>query len=280
MDENYRHCEALVRAGDKDRYLATLFAPAEMRGPLFALYAFDAEIASVRERAREPMPGEIRLQWWRDVIDGERAGEAAANPVAAALTETVTRFALPKALLLDLIEAHAFDLYDDPMPTFEALEGYGRQTSGAIFALAARIAGARAEHVAEQGGLAYGLTALLRSFALHASRRQFFVPLEFLEGGATPEESFAGRSSPFLIDALGMLRARARESLANFEAGLPRIPAVAMPAFLPLALVSGYLSIMDRTDYDLFRTPVEMPQWRRQWMLWWAARRWSRLMQG
>ena len=149
MHENYRHCEALVRAGDKDRYLATLFAPAGMRGPLFALYAFDAEIASVRERAREPMPGEIRLQWWRDVIDGERAGEAAANPVAAALTETVTRFALPKALLLDLIEAHAFDLYDDPMPTFEALEGYGRQTSGAIFALAARIAGARAEHVAE-----------------------------------------------------------------------------------------------------------------------------------
>jgi len=269
-----------VRRHDPDRFLTALFAPPDRRDALFTLYAFNHELARAREVVSEPPLALIRLQWWRDVIDGERAGEAAANPVAAALTETVTRFALPKALLLDLIEAHAFDLYDDPMPTFEALEGYGRQTSGAIFALAARIAGARAEHVAEQGGLAYGLTALLRSFALHASRRQFFVPLEFLEGGATPEESFAGRSSPFLIDALGMLRARARESLANFEAGLPRIPAVAMPAFLPLALVSGYLSIMDRTDYDLFRTPVEMPQWRRQWMLWWAARRWSRLMQG
>ena len=80
--------------------------------------------------------------------------------------------------------------------------------------------------------------------------------------------------------AISRRPASSRESLANFEAGLSRIPAVAMPAFLPLALVSGYLSIMDRTDYDLFRTPVEMPQWRRQWMLWWAARRWSRLMQG
>ena len=85
MDANYRHCEELVRAADKDRYLATLFAPADRRGPLFALYAFNAEIASVRDRAREPMAGEIRLQWWRDVLNGERGGEAAANPVAAAL---------------------------------------------------------------------------------------------------------------------------------------------------------------------------------------------------
>src|SRR6185369_9624012 len=104
MDENFRHCEALVRAADKDRFLSALFAPAHQRGPLFALYAFNAEIASVRDRAREPMPGEIRLQWWRDVINGERAGEAAANPVAAALVDTVARFSLPKARVLDLIE--------------------------------------------------------------------------------------------------------------------------------------------------------------------------------
>src|ERR1700742_3933131 len=109
MEENYRHCGALVRATDKDRFLVTLFAPADKRGPLFALYAFNAEIASVRDRAREPMPGEIRLQWWRDVINGERAGEAAANPVAAALTEIAERFSLPKQRFLDLIEAHAFD---------------------------------------------------------------------------------------------------------------------------------------------------------------------------
>src|SRR5947207_6528720 len=100
MDENYRHCEALVRAADKDRFLAALFAPADKRGPLFALHAFNHEIASIRDRAREPMPGEIRLQWWRDVLSGERAGEAAANPVAAALLDTIARFELPVAPLL------------------------------------------------------------------------------------------------------------------------------------------------------------------------------------
>src|SRR5204862_302936 len=130
----------------KDRFLGALFAPAGTRGALFALYAFNVEIASVRERAREPMPGEIRLQWWRDVLNGERGGEAAANPIAAALTDTIARFALPTHRLIDLIEAHAFDLYDDPMPTFEALDGYLHHTAATIFDLAARICGAPAEH--------------------------------------------------------------------------------------------------------------------------------------
>src|SRR4029077_17613239 len=133
MEENDRHCEALVRAADKDRYLAALFAPADKRGPLFALYGFNHEIANIRERAREPMPGEIRLQWWRDVLNGERAGEAAANPVAAALRDTIARFNLPAAPLLNLIEVHAFDLYDDPMPTLAALEGYAGKTETALF---------------------------------------------------------------------------------------------------------------------------------------------------
>ena len=123
------------------------------------------------------MPGEIRLQWWRDVINGERTGEAAANPIAAALIDTVARFSLPKPRLLDLIEAHAFDLYDDPMPTFDALEGYIRHTSATVFDLAAQICGGYAEQASARAGMAYGITALLRSFALHASRRQLFVPV-------------------------------------------------------------------------------------------------------
>jgi len=62
MPDNFVHCEQLVRAGDKDRFLATLFAPAKYRRALFALYAFNLEVARVRELAREPLPGELRLQ--------------------------------------------------------------------------------------------------------------------------------------------------------------------------------------------------------------------------
>ncbi len=280
MDAPYQHCEQLVRAADKDRYLATLFAPAEKRGPLFSLYAFNLEIAGVRDRVREPMAGEIRLQWWRDVLNGERAGEAAANPVAAALLDTVARFSLPAQRLIDLIEAHAFDLYDDPMPTFDALDGYVRHTTATIFDLAALICGGPAEYASERAGLAWGITALLRSFALHASRRQLFVPLQALEGEAFSADVFAGQASPWLINGLAMLRNRARGHLEAFEAQLAQLPAGAMPAFLPVALVASYLAEMERPGYDPFKTAVEVPQWRRQWVLWRAARRYSRLMRG
>jgi len=276
----FGHCEHLVREHDKDRFLATLFAPAERRGPLFALYAFDLEIASIRDRVREPMPGEIRAQWWREVLSGERSGEAASHPVAAALTETVARFALPRERLIDLVEAHAFDLYDDPMANYDVLDGYLRRTAATMFDLATLICGGAAAYAAERAGLAYGITALLRAFALHASRRQLFVPVQFLELGTTPEEIFAGRSSPWLINALGMLRTRARESLVGFEAELPRVPAAALPALLPVALIPGYLALMDRKDYDPFHTSIEVPQWRRQWVLWRATRRLTRAMTG
>ncbi len=125
---------------------------------------------------------------------------------------------------------------------------------------------------------AYGITALLRSFALNASRRQLFVPVEAFDDITAPGHIFAGHSSPGLVAALGTLRKRARESLAAFEAQLPQLPVAAMPAFLPVALVPGYLSAMEQPGYDPFKTPVEVSQWRRQWALWRAARRWSRVM--
>jgi phytoene synthase len=166
------------------------------------------------------------------------------------------------------------------MPTFEALDGYLHHTSAAVFDSAARICGAPVNQASERAGLACSITALLRSFALNASRRQLFVPVEALERETTPEHIFAGQWSPGLINALGMLRSRARAHLAAFDALLPQVSAAAMPALLPAALVPGYLAVMERTDYDPFRSLVEVPQWRRQWALWRAARRYSRAMPG
>lgn len=283
--DRYRHCEQLVRATDKDRFLATLFAPADRRDALFALYAFNCEIATVRERAREPMPGEIRLQWWRDVLHGERAGEAAANPVAAALLETIDRFALAVEPLLDLIEARAFDLYDDPMPAMAALEAYAHKTGSTLFAGAARIVvgnnhGAL-DAAAGHAGNAETLVGLLKSFARHASRHQLYVPLEALERhGARSEDIYAGQATPALHRALAELRGEARRRFTAFESLLPQLPSAAMPAFLPVALVPGYLAAMEREGYDPFRTAIEIPQWRRQWTLWRAAPRYSGLMRG
>src|SRR5262245_42664785 len=105
MRDAFAHCEALVRAADRDRFLATLFAPGEHRDALFALYAFNIEITRVREVAREPLAGEIRLQWWSDVLAGAGSGEAAAYPETAALLASMARYHLPAGRFAALIAA-------------------------------------------------------------------------------------------------------------------------------------------------------------------------------
>ncbi len=122
MQDGY--CQELVRRADRDRWLSTLFAPAEHRTALLALYAFNVEVARVRAAAHEPLAGEIRLQWWRDVMAGEGRGEVEANPVAAALRRAIAHYHLPADRLDAIIVARRFDLYDDPMPTLAALETY------------------------------------------------------------------------------------------------------------------------------------------------------------
>jgi 15-cis-phytoene synthase len=273
MPPNFDHCAALVRDLDRDRYLATLFAPAERRGGLYALYAFNAEIARVREVAREPMPGEIRLQWWREVLNGEREGEAAAHPVAAALLDTLSRHALAREPLLQMIDAHAFDLYDEPMTSVGNLTLYGIQTEGTVFSYACGILGADEAGLGSRvlnAGVAYTISAILSRLARHAARRQLYVPLELLnQHGVDRETVFAGRDTESLGPALAVLRARARwlMGLAQAEPIAPEI----LPALLPVALVGPTLRRMERAGDDPFRfTPL--PAWRRQWLLWRAAR--------
>jgi 15-cis-phytoene synthase len=276
MPDGFAYCENLVRAGDKDRWLAALFAPADRRPHLHALYAFNLEVARVRELAREPMAGEIRLQWWREALAGARPGEAAANPVAAALLETVARCGLPRQTLGDLIEAHAFDLYDDPMPNLAAFAAYGRRTASGLIALAAQVLDAPANvgEAAASAGIAHATTGLLRAFALHAARGRLYLPGDVLDRhGASASDIFAGRTSEALRAALAEVRLFARANFAAFAARRAALPPATVPAFLPVVLVPAYLDRMERRDYDPFTTPIDVPQWRRQWILWRAARR-------
>src|ERR1700744_2340654 len=134
-------CADLVRTHDFTRYISTLFVPAEQRRALLALYAFNVEISRVREQVSQPLPGEMRLQWWTDMLAGAGHGGIEGNPVAAELMLAIRNWRLPVERLSRLVDEHQFDLYNDPMPTMAALEGYVGDTSSALFSLAARIAG-------------------------------------------------------------------------------------------------------------------------------------------
>jgi phytoene synthase len=269
---NFAHCEALVREGDPDRYWASLFAPPDRRGHLHALYAFNYEIARVRESVREALTGEIRLQWWRDALQGEARGDVRANPVAAALDDTIVTFRLPRQPLVDLIDARIFDLYEDPMPSLNDLEGYCGETSSSLIRLSSIIlAGGDpgAADAAGHAGVAYAITGLLRAFPWHARQGQVYVPADILaRHGVVRDDIVAGRGGPGLTNALADLRAVARRHRDQARTLRATVPAAAEPAFRSLALVEPYLRAMERRDYDPFHTQVDLPQWRRIWALW------------
>jgi 15-cis-phytoene synthase len=276
MQDAFAYCADLVRTADRDRFIASLFAPADRRTALHALYAFAAELARVREVAHAALPGEIRLQWWSEVIDRERDGEANANPVAAALLATMERYPLRREALLDLVEARRFDLYEEPMQTLDDLEAYLRRSSSSLTALAALIlAGAEFEAVAAPAGIASGLTQILRTFPVHVARRQLYLPIEMLERhNVHLHDVFAGRSSPALVAAFAELRDIARHHLTEVRQRVSALPQEAAPAVLPLAVVRPWLERSERGDPF---APVELAPWRRQWLIWRAARNPARI---
>jgi 15-cis-phytoene synthase len=276
MQDAFAYCAELVREADRDRYLAALFAPAEHRDALYALYAFDAEVRRVREVAREPLPGEIRLQWWTDVLEGQRREEAKANPVAAALLATIERHGLAAGALLDLIEARRFDLYDEPTGDIAALETYAKQTSSALFASAAQILDSgEAAAAAEPAGIAESLTRVIAAFPLHAARGQLYVPSEILDRHkVAPHQIFAGQSTPGINAALGELRVLARHHLDAAGERIRALPPTTLPAFLPLAPLRTWLNRLERSDAF---APAELPAWRRQWLIWRASRNPARI---
>lgn len=268
-------CADLVRSHDFPRYAATLFVPAAERRALLALYAFNVEIVRVRDQVSQPLPGEIRLQWWTDMLSGHVHGSAEGNPVAAELLRAVRDFGLPVVPLSLLAEEHQFDLYNDPMPTMAALEGYLAATSSALFGLAAQVLGPRSEaveHLARHAGLAQGLVQVIASLPRDAAHRQLFLPQQVLEKhNCGMEDVFAGKETSNLHAVLEQLAGEARQHMIAASSLLAEVAPSVRPAFLPLSQTPADLKRLSRPGRNPF-TLQPSSRLRTLWTLWRASR--------
>ena len=264
-----------VRGHDYDRYLSALLTRDPPRSGLMSLYAFAAEIARVPELVSEPVLGEIRLQWWRDTISA--GNSATGSPIADAVVATCVTHALPVGLLLGMIDARSFDVAGDTMPDEPHLTAYLAKTEGALLNLSARVLGATEgetlEAAAAAGGEALGLTRLLLALPRQLSKRRVMVPETLLRAsGASVEELLAGSDSASITRALDQLRDRAHAAVRLAAPSLAQLPRATRSAFLPLALVGGYLSAMQRQGSDPLRDIVDLSPLTRVWRLWRAHR--------
>ena len=183
---DHLYLQRLQRA-DPDRYFCTLFAPANARGTLALLYLFNNELARAREVASEPLLARIRLQWWREVVEGEAKQHDIATPLSAALKDRV----FARADLLALIEAREIEAQGE-IPDAAAFFAYARGTAGRLARIAGQILGADSA-VIEDLGTAYGVSGILRAVSFLAAQERSLLP-----GDATPLDKLAAQARTLL----------------------------------------------------------------------------------
>jgi len=267
---------ALVRRYDRDRFQTTLFAPADRREALFALYAFNYEIARVRESVTQPILGRIRLEWWRENVAAAYDGSPVRrHPVAEALSEVIRRNRLTKEHFARLIDARAADFDEDPPTSLAALENYVEGTSSHLVYLALEVLGAGdriAKEAAHHIGIAYGLAGLLRTAPLLARRGRSIIPADIAAQRGVEYRNGPGRgASTALCGAVADIAAAARTHLRdarNLRGGLQR---PALPALLPAVVADRSLRRLQRAGCDPFDPALARPDPLQSWRLAFAA---------
>lgn len=274
---DYDQSLSALRASDRDRYLACLLSPPDKRGPLSALYAFNAEIARIRDLVREPLPGEIRLQWWRDVLDDRTGAGANGHPLAEALLASIKAHDLPVQVFQDMIDARVFDLYNDPMESRSSLEGYAGETASALIQLASLVLdplnAPQSAIAAGHAGVAQTVAGMLLLLPQHRRRGQVYFPADLLAATGLSRESFLSGDDKNAIGlAIRAFAGLGREHLAKARAGAAGISAANRDAFTLLALAEPIFDRAERVGADLLERSIQPSQWRRQWWMWRALR--------
>jgi 15-cis-phytoene synthase len=158
-------CAELVRRGDPDRFAAVMAAPVAARARLFPLYAWNLEVARAPWVTKEHLIAEMRLQWWRDVVENAASGAARAHEVAGPLHQVIHDCGLPLDVMDRLIVARRADIDTAPFDDQAALDAYLEDTGAGLMWLAARALGAnaQAEAAVRDFGWAAGLANYLRA---------------------------------------------------------------------------------------------------------------------
>ena len=245
-------CFAEAREHAYDEWIASLYAPEPARAGLQALAAFAASTQHAALSAHEPRAGAIRVAWWREALAGERPGELAANPIAAALHAATRDLAGAGALLELMLDARLIELEHERLADDAALQAYANLAEGAKFRLSALLATGRERPevaaAAERAGVATTIVKLLSAN----------------DSSLLPTADTLATDADEPLRATLVLAERAADRARPLVKALPRAERV---AFLPLAAIGADLaSFRAVKSGDL----TGASRLRRQWAMWWA----------
>jgi NADH dehydrogenase [ubiquinone] 1 alpha subcomplex assembly factor 6 len=269
---------ALVHRYDRDRYQTALFAPADRREPLFALYAFNYEIARVRETVTQPMLGQIRLQWWREAIEAAYAGaQPRRHEVVEPLAAIIREFTLTREHFERMIDTRERDLADEPPATLAELEEYAEGTSATLLYLVLEVLGAvepATRAAARDVGIAYALAGLLRAMPFHAGAGRCYIPAEIAaRTGVDPRDYAALRDTTALRAASAEIANAAAAHLRGAQRYRREALRKARAAMLPAVVAERFLTRLKRAGYNPFAPELAAPDTLQSWRLLAAALR-------
>lgn len=252
------YCGETVRKHDPDRFLLSLLAKPAAREDLWALYAFNYEIAKTREVVTETRLGLIRLQWWRDALTAIYAGAPPLkHEVVEPLAAAIRRHDLPQEDFENLIYGREFDLEDKIPSSLEGMKNYADFTSRPLLRLALKIEGRQAaEEDIKSAATSYALTGLLRAAVVHARQRRCYLPEDLLrKAGADPYELYEGRGF---------------EKLPPVVEEVVKLAKTSSP-LLPARLAALYLRQIERAGYNLLSPALSVPPPFMAFRLWLAS---------
>jgi phytoene synthase len=224
-----------------------------------ALYAFNLELAKIREVVREPMMGLIRLQWWRDCIAEIYGGNVRRHQVAQPLAAAIARHGLPRESFDRLIDAREADMDAAAPADLAALRAYAESTGGTLLELAVRIvmdsgrATAPALAAARDLGTAWALIGLVRAIPFHARGKRVYVPQALMaEAGVAADDLFELRPGPGMAAAVRRICGEAERLMVQAQAAMPRPSRSAFPVFLMAVLARRHLGCLKISGFDVF----------------------------
>ena len=269
---------ALVRRHDRDRYQTALFAPADRREALFALYAFNYEIARVRELVSQPMLGQIRLQWWREAV---AAAFAAAPPrqheVAGPLAAVIADHRLTRCHFDRMIDTRERDLAEEPPATLAHLKDYAEGTAATLLYLALEVLGVTepaARAAAREVGIGYALAGLLRAMPFHARAGRSYIPADLAARVGLDPQDYAGlRGTAALRAAAAEIAEAAAEHLEAARRNRREVPRSARAPLLSAVIADRFLGRLKRASDNPFAPELAAPDTLQSWQLFAAALR-------
>lgn len=268
-----------LREHDRHRFLASLLISDDIRTPISVLYAFNAEISRIRELVKEPLPGEIRLQWWREVTaEAARKDEATANPLALALNQVIDQYGISRASFDGYCRSRIFDLYDDPMPDKLTYEGYCGETASTMLQWTCQIIDAdiakTTANACGHAGIAQSVAGHLALLPQHIARGQVYIPLEFMKELDIDRTQFlSGKDKDKTVEILNMFVDFGEMHLTKAREELAKLPDHIQQAFLPLASTARIYKRTRKAGAQALLSSVALATWLSQWDLWQSKRK-------